>query len=262
MIDTHATINAGSQPEGTYWHFLAEDCRLGYDDGRKVVVGETLRVDETPILCKRGFHASQRAIDALRFARGPIVCLVTLGGTVLNETKQSISDKSVAQERTVLWMYNASNLLRHFACDVAEVALLAERKAGREPDARSFAVIEVMRRFMRGEASDSEWAIADTAADTAAANARISAWTATGNAVKSGASVSTSAKGIAWGISASARTAANAGARIAAWAAAGDTVRASVHNVDSGVSNYRLTRMLLSVMAQGKGEFGSSNTQK
>ena len=81
-----------------YWHFLPADRRLQFGDGRRIVKGRTLKVDSKPILCRQGLHASKRAIDALQWASGPIICRVTLGGTVLHD-----GDKSVGTERTVLW---------------------------------------------------------------------------------------------------------------------------------------------------------------
>lgn len=79
-------------------------------------------------------HASRRVLDALSFAPGPIVSRVRLTGEIFEG-----EDKAVATERTVLWMYDATDILFGFACWVAENALLAERRCGREPDPRSFA---------------------------------------------------------------------------------------------------------------------------
>ena len=170
-----------TQPENTFWHFLGEDCRLRYRDGRIVRAGETLRASGEIELCENGMHASRRAIDALSYAPGSVACLVTLGGDILHDT-----DKSVGQSRTALWIYDASELLREFACNVAEIALLAERKAGREPDPRSFAVIEVMRRFIQGKASKAERSAARSAADSAADSAaRLAARLATDLAARS-----------------------------------------------------------------------------
>ena len=54
--------------------------------------------------------------------------------------------------------------LHELACDYAERALERERKAGREPDERSWAAIETTRRWLRGEATDQELAAAGTSA--------------------------------------------------------------------------------------------------
>ena len=254
MTELNKTSGIVAQPEGTYWHFLSEDRCLGYDDGRKVVVGETLRMDESPILCRRGFHASQRAIDAFNFAPGPITCLVTLGGTVLHGRGHAIPDKSVAQERTVLWAYDASSLLRHFACDVAEEALLAERKAGREPDPRSFDAISVMRRFMTGDASETERNSAQSAACSAVWNSSVSASKSAAYSAAYSTAYST-----AW-------IAANRTARYAAWNAALNATNNAALNAPNNAawsaSNDRLTGMLLAAMARGEGDFPPSSAQE
>jgi len=156
------------------WHWLREDRKLGYDDGREVKVGETLTVDVTPVLCEAGLHASERAIDSLGYAPGPIVCRVVLSGTVVRGT-----DKATATERTVLAMANATRTLGEWSCDCAERALLREREKGREPDARSWAALEVKRMWLRGEATDEELdAARDAARDAAWAAARDAAWDA------------------------------------------------------------------------------------
>ena len=48
------------------------------------------------------------------------------------------------------------NALREFACWCARNALNAERKAGREPDPRSWAAVDIAERHARGEASKAE----------------------------------------------------------------------------------------------------------
>ena len=65
--------------------------------------------------------------------------------------------------------------LRLFAADCAERALLRERTAGREPDSRSWAAVEVARRYARGEATRDDLAAA-WAAGMDAAKAAERAW--------------------------------------------------------------------------------------
>ena len=69
-----------------------------------------------------------------------------------------------------------AEILHEFACRAAEKALLSEREAGREPDERSWQAIEVKRKWLKGEATDSDLNAAGAstwAARTAAAAARI-----------------------------------------------------------------------------------------
>jgi hypothetical protein len=91
------------------------------------------------------------------------------------------------------------SLMRLFACDCAERALISEREAGREPDERSWTAVAVARRYALGEATDAE--LDDARADAYAA-ASAAAW----NTARAAAG-------------ASARAAARAAASAAAWAA-------------------------------------------
>lgn len=122
----------------------------------------------------------------------------------------------------MLWLLDAVQHdapgLRLFAADCAERALLAEREAGREPDARSWRAVEVARAFARGEASDDELASARVAARTAAGAAT---WIGAADAAMAPV---WAAAGAVW---AGAKDAAWEAAWEAAWAAA----RASVADV-------------------------------
>lgn len=72
-----------------------------------------------------------------------------------------------------------ARVLRLLACRWAEGALLRERAAGREPDQRSWAAIEVSSRYARGEATPEELSAAWAAALAAAlAAAEYAAWAA------------------------------------------------------------------------------------
>ena len=153
------------------WHFVAEDGKERWGSRRRIQAGKTYRVRGEIALCEHGLHASERSIDALNYAPGPIVCRVQLSGRILRDT-----DKAVATERTVLAMADATNLLHEFACWCAERALRAERKAGRVPDKRSWEAIRVKRRWLKGKATDEELAAAwDAARDAAGAAARAAA---------------------------------------------------------------------------------------
>jgi hypothetical protein len=103
-------------------------------------------------------------------------------------------------------------LLRLFACDCAERALLREREAGREPDQRSWTAIEVARAFAQGNATK-EQLYAARAASRAAAMDAVRA-----EAVAAAGAVSRAASRAAAG--AAARAGAWDAARAAAWDAA------------------------------------------
>jgi hypothetical protein len=93
------------------WHFLKADRKLAYSPHTPVFTGQMLTVDPDRLeLCAYGLHASERALDALKYAPGPIVCRVQLGGRILTG-----EDKLCASERTVIAMADATGTLRAFA---------------------------------------------------------------------------------------------------------------------------------------------------
>ena len=141
------------------WHFLPDDGMTRYEPRVRVVIGETLRVDPPVIICSHGLHGSIRAIDALQYAPGLIVCRTRhTGETVRGD------DKIVSSERTVLWMYDATTVMHEFACCVAEAALLLADVG----DARYWQAIEAKRAWLRGEIDDVQLAAARAAASSAA----------------------------------------------------------------------------------------------
>jgi len=204
-----------------YWHFAQVDkdgtTRLGYDDNREIKVGETLRVEGAPILCKHGLHASAKLWDALGYANGErlALCRVTLGGTVLHD-----DDKSVANERTVGTMLDADateKLLRDFArwCALQVIHLWDA------PDiVRQYLETgdESLRAAAWAAARDAAWAAARSAARAAARDA---AGDAAGAAARDAARAAARA---------AARSAARAAARAAARDAAGDAAGAAARD--------------------------------
>ena len=152
------------------WHFLPADGMTRYLSPTKVYVGRVLRETRPLVMCECGLHACRSALDALGYAPGPIACLVELRGPRIDGP-----DKSCAAERKCLAKLDATNILHEFACWCAEQALKAERKAGREPDQRSWEAVRVKRRWLKGKAADEERA---DAGYTAWAAARYEAWDA------------------------------------------------------------------------------------
>jgi hypothetical protein len=223
------------------WWFCAPDAdgvvRLPHGDGREVRVGKTLRVEGKIIPCVRGLHASVRALGALRYAPGAMVCRVRMGGTIVRE-----EDKLAASERTVLWMADASSTLRHFACDCAEEAL---RVAGGTPDPRSVEAIRVARRYADGKATraelDAARAAAGAAAGAAAWDAANAAWAAAGAA--------------AWDAACAAWDAAGTAARDEAWdaaCAAWDAAGTAARDAARDAQNKALTKRLVALKPKGR----------
>lgn len=152
------------------WHFLPADRRLQYSDGRRVVKGRILRVDDSRplVLCGYGLHASPTVMNALEYAPGPVLCRVELIGPRLDG-----NGKSCAYARRVLAWADASSMLRLWACWCVRRVwpLLA--------DERSRQAVIVAERFARGEATLDElsaaWSAAESAAESAVRSAAESA---------------------------------------------------------------------------------------
>jgi hypothetical protein len=193
------------------WHFVADTGLLR--DGQTLARRSYYHLGELK-MCVSGLHASIRALDALKYAPGSIVCRVRCSGAIVES-----DDKLVASERTVLWYADATKALHTFACDEAERALSAMA----DPDPRSIAAIAVKRRWIDGKATDAELAAARDAAWAVAMDA-------------------------AWAVARDAAGAvARAAAWAAAWAAAGDAAedaRAAAMAAAMGMANIRLEATL------------------
>ena len=186
------------------WHFLQKDRRLRWGTQEVVETGKTYTVKGKLEMCYNGLHASARAIDALLYAPGPIVCRVELLGERIDE-----EDKSVAQKRRVIVMADATQVLHEFSCHCATAALcLAEIK-----DKRYWHAIEAKWSWLRGDITDAELALARSAARSAVSDGPGDpGWDA--------------AWYVAWAVARDhARDAAGAAARAAAFSALLDTVR-------------------------------------
>jgi hypothetical protein len=210
------------------WHFLSEDKRLGFDDGRLVEVGVPLECEGILELCSNGMHGSVRLIDALCYADGPIVCRVEIEGHVIEG-----DDKLCGRRRTVLWWLDATRILHEFACECAEGALALIDN----PDPRSVAAVAAKRRWLNGEIADEELAAAwsaarsaawDAAATAAADGARAAAW----------AAVRTTAWSVAHG-------AAYAAAEASDYAATTIAAAAAARAATIAKQNARLTEMVM-----------------
>jgi DNA (cytosine-5)-methyltransferase 1 len=79
------------------WHFLQSDWTAGSGNEPLWIVGETRQIKQSPVLCLRGYHASQDILDALRYAPGPVACLVEPLGEIVHG-----GDKLVSQGRRLI----------------------------------------------------------------------------------------------------------------------------------------------------------------
>jgi hypothetical protein len=119
---------------------------------------------------------------------------------------------------------------RLLACDYAERALALEIEAGREIDPRSWAAVQVARRYAVGGATVAELDAARSAAWYAARSARSAAWYAARSAGSAAGSAAWYAAGsAAWYAAWSAGSAAGSAAWYAAGSAAGSAAWSAEH---------------------------------
>lgn len=225
------------------WHFLGNDKRLGYGDGRKPGKGQTLRVSTNERrlkLCEWGLHASKKPLDALCYASGSFVARVCLSGEILHG-----SNKSCATERTPLTPYkDASHIVHEFACWCAERAL----RRAKSTDQRSWNAIKTKRAWLRGKATDDElfaaaaaaWDVARAAAlaavrDVARDASRDAAWAVAMAATRAAARGSAAAAAAAWA---------------SAWCAALAMEAGLATAVETKAQNRKLTRMLNKLLGE------------
>ena len=173
------------------WHFAGTQMR---DGSRLGAPGEIETYDGPLVMCSQGLHASEKLLDALRYAPGPLLRRVNMGGKILRGT-----DKLDAETRLVLWECDMTAALRLFArkcaLDVAHMwdmpPLVREYLMTGREDIRAAAwdaaldVDAAARAAARGAA----WAAARAAAGAAALDAaRAAAWGAAWDAARAAAS--------------------------------------------------------------------------
>ena len=204
------------------WHFVGDALR----DGRPIPVdGVTLKHKGKLELCASGLHASERLIDALQYAPGPILCRVKMGGTIKKE-----SDQLVARQRTILWRVNSTDVLRKFA---RQCALDVAHLWNMPPVMKQY--LETGDESLRDTASSAAWAAAKDVTKDAA-------WAAAKDVTKDAArdAARDAALAAVWAdASAAAGDAASVAARVAARAAARDA------------QNTRLTEMVMALAPEG-----------
>jgi hypothetical protein len=147
----------------TAWHFT-DGMKLR--DGQPLEAGRVYRHNGAVIPCRSGLHASTRLIDALKYAPGSVLSRVEMHGELIKHGKPV--DKIVGRERKVSWHIDATRTLWLFACWVAEDALQAERKAGREPRPASWDAPKARRAWLDGKITDAQLSEAYAAAYSAA----------------------------------------------------------------------------------------------
>jgi hypothetical protein len=156
--------------------------------------------------CESGYHLCRDG-DLLTWL-GPRIW-VAEGRGVMSEESDKVVFEQARLVRLTVW---DDALARRFAALCAWRALCRERRAGREPDARSWSAARAAAAHSRGEVSDEDLASASAAAWAAARDA---------------------ASAAAW-----------AAASAAAWAAASAAVRAAARDAEQAAQTRILVRVL------------------
>jgi hypothetical protein len=229
---TAATLRAGYRPGSKLlaWHFVAGN-RMLRDGSLLVEPGYiySIGAEESVEMCEVGMHASRRAIDALQYAPGPVVCRVRLWGDVRED-----ADRLVARHREVLWMADATRELHQFGVWCVRHTPLADGRTVWHvlSDLRSRRAVTMKESWLRGEATDSDLSAARSAAMSAAESAAMSA------AMSAAESAANSAANSA--AESAAQCAAWSAAESAAWSAAWSAARSAAESAQ----NTELTRLL------------------
>ena len=91
------------------WHFVNEKLR----DGSPVPKdGVWLEYKGPLVLCESGLHWSRTPFDALQYAPGNTLCLVEIGGEIVEKNGD---DKGISSRRKIIVRMEAEELLRYFA---------------------------------------------------------------------------------------------------------------------------------------------------
>ncbi len=152
------------------YHFLADKNGAPvYRDGKPARIGDLLTHDGPLLLCQSGLHFSHRPIDALKYAPGPWLSYVRVGGEIVYD-----KDKGICRRREVLWLADISPILRAFGrwCAASVLHLWDAPEIVRR-------WIETGDNAIRAAAGAAAWAAARAAArDAARAAAWDAAWAA------------------------------------------------------------------------------------
>jgi len=220
------------------WHFVGDKLR----DGRPVPAdGVWLEHTGELKMCVSGLHWSREPFDALQYAPGETLCLVEIGGEIVEPKTGELNDKGISTRRKIIARMDATELLRYFArMQALSVIHLNEDLCNSEAVCDYLMTgDESLRAAARAAAEASAWAAArgaagavawdaawDAARDAAEASARAAARAAATEAARDTAW--DAARAAAWDAATEAAwDAAREAARAAAWDAAWDAARAA-----------------------------------
>lgn len=177
--------------------------------GHKFVMNKWYKIEEPLILCKRGFHASVRAINAMSYVNCEVLAKVEVRGKSIKEQdKQCWSEmrlvkkyKWTKKDSVSLAIYSAELVLENF-----------ERKYPNDDRPRK--AIEAAKAVLKNDTEENR-----SAAWSAAKSVAESAWSAAGSARSAWSAAKSAAESAAWSAAGSAWYAAGSAAWSAAWSA-------------------------------------------
>lgn len=140
------------------YHLLRHDMRSGFGKEEPWTVGEEREISGELELSHRGYHSSPSWHGALRYAPGPIACIVEVSEPVFQYRGTQVSHK-----RKLIAARDAREVLRSWACDCAERPL---RKA-RVRDEQAWNAVKAARLYDEDKATKEELAAARKAAKAA-----------------------------------------------------------------------------------------------
>ena len=156
------------------WHFVGDTLR----DGSPIPAdGEWLEHKGPMVLCESGLHWSRQPFDALTYAPGPTLCLVEVGGTIIEPKGE---DKGISSRRKIIARMDATELMRYFArMQALSVSHLWADSEDPGDTVLDFLLTGENRAAARDAARDAAWDAAWAAARAAAWDAaRDAAWAA------------------------------------------------------------------------------------
>lgn len=133
------------------YHFLRANMKSGAGKEPPWQIGEERTYEGPLALCASGYHSSGSWFNALRYAPGPVACVVEISEPVAWD-----QEKQVSRSRKLVAAANVERELRQFACDCALRALAGEKISGRELDPCLFQAVATASAFAQGEASHEE----------------------------------------------------------------------------------------------------------
>lgn len=152
------------------YHWLKANMTAGSSHESPWTVGETRIATGPLVLCQNGYHHSPTLFDGLKYAPGPVLCLVEV-----DEDGPSDDTKGCSRSWTLLKAVNVERELRLLACRIAE-DVLPLWETTYPTDLRPRQAIQTARRYANGQATVVE--LGATRAATWAA-ARAATWAAT-----------------------------------------------------------------------------------